>query len=93
MYQTSLGKSFAQSIAMAFRAAKWEVNYDTGSGFEVGVEYGRGKKSVELMKALSSVIDPALLVGKGTDEPDAPPENSFFFIGVGSKPPKAMKAP
>jgi hypothetical protein len=84
MYLNSLGKSFAQSIATAFRAAQWEVKYSTGGGFEVGVEYGRGSTSPELMKALSSVIDPALLVGRGTDEQ---PMN-FFFVGVGSKPPK-----
>ncbi|WNV10720.1 hypothetical protein [Tardiphaga sp. 709] len=84
MYLNSLGKSFAQSIATAFRAAQWEVKYSTGGGFEVGVEYGRGAKSPEIMKALSSVINPGLLVGRGTDEPPA----DFFFVGVGSKPPK-----
>jgi hypothetical protein len=83
MYLNSLGKSFAQSIATAFRAAGWEVKYSTGGGFEVGVEFGRGSKSLEIQKALSSVIDPTLLVGRGTDEPD----QGLFFIGVGSKPP------
>lgn len=85
MYLNSLGKSFAQSIATAFRAAQWDVTYSTGGGFEVGVEYGRGGKSTELRKALSSVIDPALLVGRGTEEQSA---SDFFFVGVGSKPPK-----
>ncbi|KYK45162.1 hypothetical protein A1D31_11055 [Bradyrhizobium liaoningense] len=84
MYLNSLGKSFAQSIATAFRAANWEVQYSTGGGFEVGVEYGRGTNSAELQKALSSVIDPSLLVGRGLDEQN----QGFFFIGVGSKPPK-----
>ncbi|WP_027518050.1 hypothetical protein [Bradyrhizobium sp. WSM1417] len=84
MYLNSLGKSFAQSIATAFRAASWDVQYSTGGGFEVGVEYGRGAKSTELQKALSSVIDPSLLVGRGVDEQS----QEFFFIGVGSKPPK-----
>jgi hypothetical protein len=83
MYLNSLGKSFAQSIATAFRAANWEVQYSAGAGFEVGVEYGRGTNSIELHKALSSVIDPSLLVEKGADEPI----QGFFFIGVGSKPP------
>lgn len=85
MYQTSLGKSFAQSIATAFRAAQWDVQYGTGGTFEVGVEYGRGTNTIELKKALSSVIDPALLVGVGVDEANA---GDFFFVGVGSKPPK-----
>lgn len=84
MYLNFLGKSFAQSIATAFRAAGWEVKYSTGGGFEVGVEYGRGTNSVELQKALSSVIDPALLVGRGADEQN----QGFFFVGVGSKPPQ-----
>jgi hypothetical protein len=84
MYLNSLGKSFAQSIATAFRAAKWDVQYSTGGGFEAGVEYGRGTNSTELQKALSSVIDPALLVGKGTDEQN---NHGHFFVGVGSKPP------
>lgn len=85
MYQTALGKSLAQSIANAFRAAQWDVNFSTGSGFEVGVEFGRGEQSKDLKKALSSVIDTELLVGRGTDEPN--PSN-FFFVGVGSRPPK-----
>lgn len=84
MYLNSLGKSFAQSIATAFRAAQWEVQYSTGGGFEVGVEYGRGTNSLEMLKALSSVIDQSLLVGKFTEEPNS----DFFFVGVGSKPPK-----
>lgn len=84
MYETTLGKALAQGIATAFRAAKWDVTFSTGSGFEVGVEYGRAARSVELGKALSSVIDTSLLVGRGVDAQ----ETEDFFVGVGSKPPK-----
>jgi hypothetical protein len=63
---------------LRFVLPKWEVKYSTGSGFEVGVEYRRG--STSLMKALSSVIDPSLLVGRGTDEqPMGSFSNGFFF--------------
>ncbi|WP_147270259.1 MULTISPECIES: hypothetical protein [Rhodopseudomonas] len=84
MYLNALGKSLAQSIATAFRAAQWEVRFSTGGGFESGVEYGRGTHAMELGKALASVIDPALLNGRGTEETS----QNLYFIGVGSKPPK-----
>jgi hypothetical protein len=60
------------------------VIYSPGAGFEVGVEYGRTARSAELGKALSSVIEPNLLMGRGLDAQ----ETEGFFIGVGSKPPK-----
>lgn len=82
MYLNAFGKSFAQSLATAFMAAKWEVRFSTGGGFEAGIEVGRGKSSKLLIGALSEVIDPTFLVNKGSDEEN----NNFFFIGIGSKP-------
>ncbi len=82
IYLNAFGKSFAQSLATAFRAAQWEVRFSTGSGFEAGVEVGRGKSSKMLVGALSEVVDPKVLVNVGAEE-DSP--NNFFFIGVGSK--------
>jgi hypothetical protein len=83
MYLNAFGKSFAQSLATAFRAAQWEVRFSTGGGFEAGVEVGRGKSSKLLIGALAEVIDPKVLVNIGADEES---NNNFFFIGVGSKP-------
>jgi hypothetical protein len=83
MYLNAYGKSFAQSMATAFMAAKWDVRFSTGGGFEAGVEVGRGKSSNLLIQALSEVVDPKMLVSKGLDEDNAA---NFFFIGVGSKP-------
>lgn len=81
MYQNALGKSFAQSLAIAFRAAQWNVNFLPGSGFEAGIEVGRGKNAKSLIEAMSEVIDPSMIIGRGLDE-----DTSFYFIGVGSKP-------
>jgi|SRR5437763_2294545 hypothetical protein len=82
MYLNAFGKSFAQSLATAFMAAQWDVKFSTGSGFEAGIEVGRGKSAKLLIEAMSAVIDPQLLVGKGLDEDTS----NLFFIGVGSKP-------
>jgi hypothetical protein len=48
MYLNLLGKSFAQSIATAFRAAQWEVNYGTGASLRSAwnMEPDRGPRSL-----------------------------------------------
>ena len=85
MYLNSLGKSFALSIANAFRAAQWDVMFSTGGGFETGVEVGPGRNTPQLIGALSSVIDKALLVPKRAEDDSI---ENFYFVGVGSKPSK-----
>lgn len=87
MYETSLGRDFAQSIAIAFRAAQWTVRYSPGGGFEEGLAYGRGTSADQIGKALATVVDPALLRHVGADETNANADN-HYFVGVGSKPPK-----
>ena len=42
MYSNAYGKSFAQSLATAFRTARWDVRFGTGGGLEAGIVVGPG---------------------------------------------------
>lgn len=87
MYETSLGRDFAQSLTIAFRAAEWRVVYSPGGGFDEGIVFGPGPDAEHVGKALASAIEPSLLRHIHAND-TAPNADHYFVIGVGAKPPK-----
>ncbi len=81
MYENKFGRDLAESIATAFRAAKWEVVFQNGSGFLDGVKVGRGPEGPNMKKVLAAVLPEQIITVLGEDEQ----VKDFHVIGVGAK--------
>lgn len=80
MYENRFGKDLAESIANAFRAAKWTVMFSTGAGFSDGIEVGRGPISLKMQQALSDVLKIKDVRALRSNE-----DEIALFVGVGAK--------
>lgn len=85
MYLNAYGKALAKSIADAFEAADWDVQFSMGGGFEVGLFVGRSPTVGPLLKAALERATPLRAIyqapekGWGRDTP-----NSSVYVAVGT---------